>query len=39
MGTTTIPVADETKRRLSEHGEHQETWDELVNRMLDEVEG
>jgi predicted DNA-binding protein len=36
MGTTTIPLSDETKQRLSNHGKHQETWDELVNRLLDE---
>lgn len=36
--TTTIPLDESTKDRLSEHGEHRESWDELVNRVLDDVE-
>jgi hypothetical protein len=36
MGYSQIPVKDETKERLEELGEFGETWDDLVNRLLDE---
>lgn len=39
MVHTTIPVKQETKERLEELSRGKETWDELLNRLADEVEG
>jgi hypothetical protein len=39
MAHTTIPVKEETKERLVDLGRGKETWDELRNRLADEVEG
>lgn len=36
---TTIRVANETKTRLRKHGNKDESYDELVNRILDDFEG
>ena len=35
---TTIPVQKPTRDRLKKFGYKGETWDELVNRLLDEME-
>lgn len=34
----TIKVEEKTHRRLCEHGKKGETFDEIINRLLDEVE-
>lgn len=31
----TIPVFEETKKRVIEHGKKGETFDQLINRLLD----
>lgn len=35
---TTIPLSKETKKRLKEYGKFQESWDDLLNRLLDKIE-
>lgn len=37
-GTTTIALSRATKSRLDSHGRMRETYDELLNRILDSVE-
>ncbi|KXA90926.1 hypothetical protein AKJ64_05110 [candidate division MSBL1 archaeon SCGC-AAA259E17] len=37
--TTTIRVRRDTKERLEKHGRMNESFDELLNRILDELEG
>lgn len=37
--TTTIRVHGDTKERLEKHGNMNETFDELLNRILNEWEG
>ena len=37
MGATSIPLSRETRDRLRRYGVKGETWDQLVNRILDEV--
>ena len=38
MAHTTIPVKEETKERLADFSQGKQTWDEIINRLLDEVE-
>ena len=38
MTITTISVAEETKNRLASYGQFSETWDELINKVLDTLE-
>lgn len=38
MAHTTIPVKQQTKTRLEDLSRGKETWDELLNRLADEVE-
>jgi len=33
---TTIPITKKTKERLKKYGKMGETWDALLNRILDE---
>jgi len=33
---TTIPITKKTKERLKKYGKMGETWDSLLNRILDE---
>jgi len=35
---STIPLKKETIQRLKKHGKFGESWDELVNRILDNLE-
>ena len=35
---TTIPVSKKVRERLKKYGNKGETYDELLNRLLDEVE-
>jgi len=35
---STIRVKKETKKRLSKHGGFKESYDDLINRLLDKVE-
>jgi hypothetical protein len=35
---TTIPITKETKDRLKKYGKMGETWDALLNRILDKCE-
>lgn len=37
--TTTIRVHRDTKERLEKHGHMNESFDELLNRILDSLEG
>jgi len=37
-GTTTIRVRKTTKKRLESHGRMNESFDDLINRVLDELE-
>lgn len=37
METTSIPLRKETRDKLRRYGIKGETWDQLVNRILDEV--
>ncbi len=39
MGYTTIRVSEETKKRLSEHGKHRQSFDDIVKELLDKVNG
>lgn len=38
MGRTTITLKESTKERLGSHGDVAETWDQVVNRVLDDAE-
>ena len=38
MGRTTIPVYESTKQRLGSHGDVADSWDEVMNQVLDDVE-
>jgi len=38
MEYTTISIKKKTKNRLEKHGRKGQTWDELINEMLDEIE-
>lgn len=38
MGRTTITLKTSTKQRLGSHGEFNESWDQVVNQVLDDVE-
>ena len=35
---TTIPITKKTKERLKKYGKMGETWDSLINRVLDKCE-
>lgn len=35
---TTLPIKKETRDRLGTFGSKKETWDQIVNRLMDEVE-
>lgn len=37
MGFTSIPVKESTRDRLAELSRGKETWDEIVNRVIDEA--
>lgn len=37
MGDTSLRVSDETRDRLKENGNKGESYDELLNRMMDEL--
>jgi len=37
MSTTSIPLRKETREKLRRYGKKGETWDHLINRILDEV--
>ena len=39
MEFTTIRISKETKERLSEHGKHSQNFDDIVNELLDKVNG
>jgi len=34
---TTISIRKETKKRLRKYGSFGETWDQLINKILDEI--
>ncbi len=36
---TSIRVTEKTKKRLSEHGKHGQTFDEIINKLLEEING
>ena len=35
---TTLSIRKETKERLKSYGSFGESWDQLINRILDEIE-
>ncbi len=37
MSLTSIPLSKETREKLRRYGKKGETWDQLINRILDEV--
>ena len=39
MDDTTIRISKETKKRLSEHGKHGQNFDDIVNELLNKVNG
>jgi hypothetical protein len=38
MYYTTIRVKDETKKRLQEHGRYKDSYDSIIERILDKIE-
>jgi hypothetical protein len=36
---TTVPMTKRTRNRVNGYGKKGETWDALMNRMMDELEG
>jgi len=38
MKYTTISIKKNTKNRLEKYGRKGQTWDELINEILDEIE-
>ena len=38
MGRTTITLKKSTKERLGSHGDVADSWDEVMNQVLDDVE-
>ena len=39
MDVTTIRISKETKKRLSEHGKHNQNFDDIVRELLDQCNG
>ncbi len=39
MGYTTIRVSEEVRKRLSEHGKHSQSFNDIVKELLDKVNG